>query len=112
MFSAYRAGQESLASLAQAITASQRAVTLANERYNLGLTDFLNVVDAQRAEYTLEDQYAQAQVATCEDFVALYRGLGGGWQNYRDLPPVTQPLPAVAAAFRELLTRNTALQLN
>ena len=110
VLSAYRAGEASLASLAQAITASRRAVTLANERYNRGLTDFLNVVDAQRAEYTLEDQYAQAQVATCEEFVALYRGLGGGWQNYQDLPPVRQPLPAVAAAFRELLTRNTALK--
>ncbi len=107
---AYRASQESLQSLGAALTASQRAVTLANERYERGLTDFLNVVDAERAEYTLEDEYTQAQVNAGEEFVALYRGLGGGWQNYQDVPAVTQPLPAVAAMFRELLTRNTALQ--
>jgi NodT family efflux transporter outer membrane factor (OMF) lipoprotein len=108
--SAYDAQQHSLANLAQALIASQRAVTLANERYNRGLTDFLNVVDAQRQEYLIEDAYAQAQVLACEEFVALNRSLGGGWQNYQDVPPITKPLPAVAAAFRELFTRNTALK--
>ena len=108
--SAYDAEQHSLASLAQALIASQRAVTLANERYNRGLTDFLNVVDAERQEYLIEDQYAQAQVIACEEFVVLNRSLGGGWQNYQDLPPITKPLPAVAAAFREIFTRNTALK--
>ncbi len=106
----YRASEASLQSLGEALTASQRAVTLANERYARGLTDFLNVVEAERAEYGLEDEYARAQVNACEEFIALYRGLGGGWQNYQDVPPVTAPLPAVAAMFRELLTRNTALK--
>lgn len=110
LLSAYRAQQQGLANLAEALTASQRAVTLATARYERGLTDFLNVVDAQRQEYTLEDQYAQAQVAACEEFVALNRSLGGGWQNYQELPPLTKPLPAVAAAFREVFTRNTALK--
>ena len=49
--SAYDTEQHSLASLAQAMVASQRAVALATERYNRGLTDFLNVVDAERQEY-------------------------------------------------------------
>ena len=109
VISAYDAEQDSLARFAQALIASQRAVTLANERYNRGLTDFLNVVDAEREQYLIEDQYAQAQVIACEEFVALNRSLGGGWQNYQDLPPITKPLPAVAAAFREVFTRNTAL---
>jgi NodT family efflux transporter outer membrane factor (OMF) lipoprotein len=110
VLSAYAAEQQSLTSLGVALTASRRAVTLATERYNRGLTDFLNVVDAQREEYTIEDEYAQTQVAACEQFVALYRSLGGGWQNYQDLPPITKPLPAVVAAFREVFTRNTALK--
>ncbi len=109
VLAAYTAEQQSLASLGAALVASQRAVTLANERYNRGLTDFLNVVDAERQEYLLEDQYAQTQEAACEEFVALYRGLGGGWQNYQDVPGITKPLPAVIAAFREVLTRNSSL---
>src|SRR5262249_11408749 len=44
------AGRERLARLGEALLASQRAVTLANERYVRGLTDFLNVVDAEREE--------------------------------------------------------------
>jgi NodT family efflux transporter outer membrane factor (OMF) lipoprotein len=110
VLSAYAADQQSLASLGLALAASQRAVTLANERYNRGLTDFLNVVDAERQEYMLEDQYAQAQVGVCEQFIALYRSLGGGWQNYQDVPAITKPLPAVVAAFREVFTRNNALK--
>jgi NodT family efflux transporter outer membrane factor (OMF) lipoprotein len=101
--SGYAAQQESLASLGGALVASQRAVTLATERYNRGLTDFLNVVDAERQEYLLEDQYAQTQVAACEQLIALYRSLGGGWQNGQTLPPVRRPLPAVVAMFRSVV---------
>ncbi len=61
------------------MVASQRAVTLATERYNRGLTDFLNVVDAERQEYDIEQQYSDAQVSVDEQFIALYRSLGGGW---------------------------------
>jgi NodT family efflux transporter outer membrane factor (OMF) lipoprotein len=101
--SGYAAEQESLASLSGALVASQRAVTLATERYDRGLTDFLNVVDAERQEYVLEDQYAQTQVAACEQLIALYRSLGGGWQNEQTMPPVRRPLPAVVAMFRSVL---------
>ena len=110
VLSAYAAQQLSLSNLGGALVASQRAVTLANQRYDRGLTDFLNVVDAERQEYAIEEQYTEAQVAVCEQFVALYRNLGGGWQNYQDLPPIRKPLPAIMAVFRETLTRNTALK--
>ena len=106
----YSAQQASLASLGLALEASQRAVTLANERYDRGLTDFLNVVDAERQEYAIEDQYTQTQVSACEQFIALYRSLGGGWENYQQLPPIRKPLPAVLAAFRTLFTRDGSLR--
>jgi NodT family efflux transporter outer membrane factor (OMF) lipoprotein len=101
----YAAQQDRLAKLGDALVASQRAVTLANERYNRGLTDFLNVVDAERQEYDIEEQYSDAQVAVAEQFVALYRSLGGGWENYQALPPVHVPQPAIVAAFHRLFVR-------
>ena len=69
--------------------AGQRAVDLATERYNRGLTDFLNVVDAERQLYDLQEEYAAAQVAQGEQFVRLYKSLGGGWQNYQTIPAET-----------------------
>jgi NodT family efflux transporter outer membrane factor (OMF) lipoprotein len=108
--SAYTAQQERLNKLGEALTASQRAVTLATERYGRGLTDFLNVVDAQRQEYDIEEQYTDAQVALAEQFVALYRSLGGGWENYQALPPVHRPQPAIIAAFHRVLSRDNPLK--
>ena len=65
--------------------------------------DYLNVVDAQRQEYDLAAQYASAQMAAAENFVALYKGLGGGWERYQSIPPIRQSQPAVVAAFRRVL---------
>jgi outer membrane protein TolC len=90
--------------------ASQRAVTLANERYTRGLTDFLNVVDAERQEYDIQEQYTDAQVAAAEQFIALYRGLGGGWENYQSLPDIHRPEPAIIAMFHRVLSPSTALK--
>jgi outer membrane protein TolC len=84
--------------------AGQRAVELATKRYNRGLTDFLNVVDAERQYYDIQAQYASAQIAQGEQFVQLYKSLGGGWQNYQKVPDIRQPQPAIVAAFRRLLT--------
>ncbi len=101
---AYAAQQARLRDLGSAMLAGQRALDLATERYNRGLTDFLNVVDAERQFYDIEEQYASAQVAQAEQFVQLYKSLGGGWQNYRQVPAIRQPQPAIVAAFRRLLS--------
>jgi NodT family efflux transporter outer membrane factor (OMF) lipoprotein len=96
----YSAQQSRLVQLGLAVTASQRAITLAQERYARGLTDYLNVVDAQRAGYEIQTEYVQAQAAAGDQFVALYRNLGGGWQNYQKVPDIRRPQPAIIAAFR------------
>ncbi len=102
---AYGAEQERVSKLGDALIASQRAVTLANERYTRGLTDFLNVVDAERQAYDIEEQYSDAQVSVDEQFIALYRSLGGGWEKYQTLPPVHMPQPAIVAAFHRVFAR-------
>jgi NodT family efflux transporter outer membrane factor (OMF) lipoprotein len=104
---AYAAQQDRLKSLGDAMVAGQRAVDLATERYNRGLTDFLNVVDAERQFDDLQLQYAVAQVAQGEQFVQLYKSLGGGWQEYQAIPAIRRPQPAVIAAFRRILSRST-----
>jgi NodT family efflux transporter outer membrane factor (OMF) lipoprotein len=103
---AYRAEQARLQKLGDALLAGQRAVELATARYNRGLTDFLNVVDAERELYDLQEQYATAQVAQGDEFVELYRGLGGGWQNYQVVPAIRRPQPAIVAAFRRVISNS------
>jgi NodT family efflux transporter outer membrane factor (OMF) lipoprotein len=100
------AQQASLSELGTAMLAAERAVTVATERYDRGLTDFLNVVDAERQLYALQEQYAEAQVAAGEQFVLLYRSLGGGWENYQAVLSIRRPQPAVLAAFRRLFDRS------
>jgi NodT family efflux transporter outer membrane factor (OMF) lipoprotein len=100
----YTAQQDRLKNLGDAMVAGQRAVDLATARYNRGLTDFLNVVDAERQFYDLQEQYAAAQVAQGEQFVKLYKSLGGGWQGYQDVPAIRRPQPAIIAAFRRTLS--------
>ncbi len=103
---AYTAQQQRLEHLSTAMVAAQRAVDLATARYNRGLTDFLNVVDAERQFYDLQEQYVDAQVAQGEQFVQLYKSLGGGWQNYQAVPAIRRPQPAIVAAFRRVLTNS------
>ncbi|MGH6980723.1 MAG: TolC family protein, partial [Stellaceae bacterium] len=98
----FTAQQDRLRELGKALTASRESVSLAQERYDRGLTDFLNVLDAERQEYGLEDEYAEAEQTAADDFAALYKALGGGWENYQSIPPIREPQPAILAAFRAL----------
>ena len=52
---------------------------------------------------TFRWQYAEAQVTQGEQCVRLYKSLGGGWQDYQNIPAIRRPQPAVVAAFRRLV---------
>ncbi|MBV9758827.1 MAG: TolC family protein, partial [Alphaproteobacteria bacterium] len=98
----YIAELDRLKNLRAALDESRRAVQLAQERYDRGLTDFLNVLDAERQEYDLQDQYVAEQQALAVQFVALYKALGGGWELYQGLPPIPRAQPALLATFHRL----------
>jgi NodT family efflux transporter outer membrane factor (OMF) lipoprotein len=106
----FSAAEQSATSLTDALAASQRAVTLANQRYNRGLTDYLNVVDAEREEYSIEEQYVVTQASVDDQYIELYRDLGGGWQEFERLPPIPRPLPAAIAIVRDTLGRSDPLK--
>jgi multidrug efflux system outer membrane protein len=73
--------------LATAVSANQRAVDLASDRYLKGLGDFLQVLDAQRSLYTTEDQLVQSRRVTAANLIALYKAVGGGWEWAGQLGP-------------------------
>jgi NodT family efflux transporter outer membrane factor (OMF) lipoprotein len=97
--SAYNAQQDRLNNLRSALDASQQSVSLATQRFDRGLIDSLNVIDAQRQEFQLEQDYVAAQQTAADQYVALYEAMGGGWEDYQKLPAIKRPLPAVIAAL-------------
>ena len=97
----YKAEQNRLNSLSRARSAAIDAVKLSSERYDRGLTDYLNVLDAERQQFELEAQYVISQRMAGVQLVALYKALGGGWEHYQAVPPIRIPEPAVAATARE-----------
>ena len=88
--------------LERAVQVGQRALEFHTGRYEHGIEDFLNVLDAARQLYQLEDRYADAKLDVVLAYVALYKALGGGWELYQEIPPVPLPQPAVAASIRVL----------
>jgi NodT family efflux transporter outer membrane factor (OMF) lipoprotein len=97
----YNAEQSRLIRLSRARSAALDAVKLSSERYDRGLTDFLNVLDAERQLFELEAQYVISRRTAGVQLVALYKALGGGWEHYQSVPPIRTPEPAIAAAARE-----------
>lgn len=73
--------QERRASLEESVAANQKAVELANLLYTAGRTDFLNVLNAQRSLLDAEDQLVQSTTLISSNLVAVYKALGGGWEE-------------------------------
>jgi NodT family efflux transporter outer membrane factor (OMF) lipoprotein len=100
---AYRAYRQSLRSLDIAVDAARQATSVSSERYDRGLTDFLNVLDAERQQFALEQQRAEVVRLAGDSFIALYKALGGGWPPDEIIPPVRHPDPAAIAAVKRLM---------
>ena len=67
------------ATLEEAAAASSKAANLARQRFEGGLADFLNVLDAERDTLSVQDSLAQSRTQTATSLVAVYKALGGGW---------------------------------
>ena len=63
----------------QTVSALRRQVRLANLRYDNGYSNYLDVLDAERALFSAELALADARRQHLSAAVDLYRALGGGW---------------------------------
>ena len=84
----YRKARGRLDQLRLAAEASERAADLARLRFEGGVADFLQVLDAERTQLEAQDQLARGRTETVSAYVDLYRALGGTW-------PLTGVEPAV-----------------
>ncbi len=66
--------------LQQAVSAAQQSVTLANGLYTQGLSNFIDVLDADSRLSEVEDALVQSETKTLLHLIGLYKALGGGWE--------------------------------
>ena len=71
----YRAQIEAMKTL---VRSAERADTVAMQRYRGGLTDYLDVLDAERTLFEAQTDYADAVGSAMSSYVTLYKALGGG----------------------------------
>ena len=70
--------------LSRRVATLRRGVQLANERYENGYSDYLEVLDTERSLFSAELQLASARGDYQRALVNLYRALGGDWMT---IPP-------------------------
>jgi multidrug efflux system outer membrane protein len=84
---AYTRQRDRRATLAAAVDANQRAVDLAQALYTRGLTDFLDVLEAQSNLFLTQTELAQSDAQVSASLVALNKALGGGWEAFAPPAP-------------------------
>lgn len=77
--SQYKSSVEQIVSLREAVNQNEETLTLSLELYKQGLTEYQNVLDAQRTMLTYQGYLVQAQGGSLIYLVQLYEALGGGW---------------------------------
>lgn len=73
--------RDRLVQLTAAARESDTAAQIARARYEGGLVGFLDVLDAERAQLSAQDQLAQSRTDAATSLIAVYKALGGGWQG-------------------------------
>jgi outer membrane protein, multidrug efflux system len=76
---AYDRAHARVAILTDAVRSSSRAAALAQQRFEAGLTDFFQVLDAQRTLLDAENQLAVAHTGAATALVVIYKSIGGRW---------------------------------
>ncbi|MEZ5462564.1 efflux transporter outer membrane subunit, partial [Dokdonella sp.] len=87
--------------------AAAESLRLQNMRYKAGVVGYLDVLDAQRQQFSAQLELARARLNHLQAYVDLYRALGGGWSDATlagvsrqaarpDLEPASTALPVAA----------------
>jgi outer membrane protein, multidrug efflux system len=78
--STYTRVQQQSENLFAAEQSASKAAGIARARFDVGVSDFLAVLDAERELLAARDRLAQAQTSAATSLVAVYKALAGGWQ--------------------------------
>ncbi len=79
--------RETRASLVASVRDARAALDQSTRLYNAGLSDFLTVLTDERTVFASRDELAGSDEALVDDYISLYKALGGGWQEIVLDPP-------------------------
>ena len=66
--------------LKTALDSARMALDISWDKYNQGLTDFNNVLDALVSVFSIENDFATSNGQRMINLISLFKALGGGWQ--------------------------------
>lgn len=87
--------REQIAIREATVTSEQRRLELSHDRYENGVSAYLDVLDAERSLFSAQLGLAQTRGDLLSTIALAYKALGGGWNN--DVAPRNPDQPPTAA---------------
>lgn len=75
------------------MASAQNAAMLSKERYDGGVTSYLEVLDSERSQFNAELSASETYQLYLNAYVFLYKALGGGWISEEEMNQATQSQP-------------------
>jgi NodT family efflux transporter outer membrane factor (OMF) lipoprotein len=110
---AYRTDKIARDKSEETVKSAELSLYLARNRYEHGLSDFIQVLDSERTLISARQQLVQADIGLTGDIVALYKALGGGWEKKAGditVPQIDPTPPPLPAALDSVAAGGTALE--
>ena len=82
--------RKQVASVSRQQKAAKNANDLARERYDQGVTSYLEFLDAERTLFSVELDLSELRQLYLRAYVKLYKALGGGWITKAEMAPAAQ----------------------
>jgi len=79
-----RTYREELSAIDRQLKAAKNANRLSLERYDKGVSSYLEVLDTERTLFSTDLRQSETQQLFSNSFVRLYKALGGGWVTSKD----------------------------
>jgi NodT family efflux transporter outer membrane factor (OMF) lipoprotein len=67
-----------------AVASAKRALDIATQQFDAGVTDVTTLLDVQRSALDAENAAVEARGATAQGYIGLCRALGGGWEESQE----------------------------
>jgi multidrug efflux system outer membrane protein len=94
--------REQLSAVRSQQKAARNANKLSKERYDKGVSSYLEVLETERSLFNVELQFSELQQQYLNAYVNLYKALGGGWITKAEMEATLTAQPTPPGNLEEL----------